>query len=736
MCSSMKVMKYLSGNNHFDTPIEYLPGVGPKTGKKLAKLGVKTIGDLIYFFPRKYLDYSQISAIAEVCREGQNLPVTIKARISGIENKKTKRRGFTVSEAIVEDGSGRLKVVWFNQPYLSKTLPIGREIILHGRVLYDRFSQGYSMSSPDWAESPKIVPVYKETDGVSSHYIAKIAAKVLQQTEDIEEFLPEPIIQENKLLGLSEAVRVLHVPNNLPELAAARHRMAFDELFLISLRGQMLKEQLSHDQAPLIDINEGEIREFVENLPFELTGDQEKACSEIFADLAHDRPMNRLLNGDVGSGKTIVAALAAYASILSGMSVMMMAPTEILANQHFALFEKIFEGKVPIRLITSTTQRQNIENDDAKKLAPKVFIGTHALLYMNEPILNVGLVIVDEQHRFGVSQRQALKQLTMNQSSITAQPPIDNIRARENVIDQSNIKTVVPHFLSMTATPIPRSLQLALFAELEVSIIRDKPQNRKEIKTRVVEEGHRQKAYEFIRAHVRSGRQVFVICPLIDEAKERQNSSNDEVIGQQSQDVLLDIDRKTVIGEHEKLSKEIFPDLRIGLLHGKQKSKEKDEVMEKFANAEIDILVSTSVVEVGVDIPNATVMMIEDAERFGLAQLHQFRGRVGRGEHQSFCFLFSNSESDKSTKRLKKMEETSDGFELAEFDLRQRGAGDIFGVEQSGFMDIVFADLGDASLISAASQAARKIVASDPGLQSHQRLLEVLGVFNSAKHFE
>ncbi len=879
-------------NEKFETGVQYLPGVGPKSGKKLAKLGVETIGDLIYYFPRKYLDYSDISKIADIVNQklkiknqkygmethnierkysitnkvqnssesdqniknqnqknakdhyevdsrlrgndnGFDSSATIKARVVEIANKKTRRRGFTVTEAIVEDGTGTIKIVWFNQPYLAKMLWTGREIILHGKVNWDFFNKTYVMESPDWAEKPKIVPVYRETNGVSSYYISKIVSHVAKMISEVDDFLPQQIITENNLFSLDEAIKVLHTPKDMNELNKARERMAFDELFLISLRGQVLKAEIQQDIAPVIDVEDGKIDEFISRLPYELTGDQKKAVEEIIADisaedtrykikdtkkhqtqkqevdssvpqndykLVHCVPMNRLLNGDVGSGKTVVAAIASYAVVKAGHKVMLMAPTEILAKQHYDSFTKLFEKfDINICLITSSTKNkklnikglsrvdtrdQNVDeknnyedssclppacrqagqgmavpqNDTIKEAKPKndIIIGTHALLHLKEPVENVGLVVVDEQHRFGVSQRAKLKEITNTQYPITNEVSNDQFLINEFVDNSYNKKInvsstsqdrchksskikaqssgFVPHFLSMTATPIPRSLQLVLFGELEVSLIKEKPKNRKEIKTRVVDEIHRQKAYEFIRAHVKTGRQVFVICPLIEEQMTRDQKSKikDQNIGMD----LFDLDRKTVVGEYEKLSKEFFPDLKIGMLHGKMKSKEKDEIMSKFACKELDILVSTSVVEVGVDVPNASIMMIEDAERFGLAQLHQFRGRVGRGEHQSFCFLFSNSASQNSLQRLKRMEETSDGFKLAEFDLKNRGAGDIFGLKQSGFIDIRFADLSNADLVRKSSVSAQKIVSKDPSLLKYNKLKEKMKKFEQFKHFE
>jgi ATP-dependent DNA helicase RecG len=790
----------------FDTPVQYLPGVGPKTGKKLAKLGVETIGDLVYFFPRKYLDYSDISSIKDAIKQdsviarrndeaiynrkiatpsqkgewlamtksddlldrltGNNL--TIKAKIVGINNKKTRRRGFTVTEAVVEDDTGTLKVVWFNQPYLSKMLPPGKEIIFHGKVKFDHFQQDYTMESPDWADKPKIVPVYRETNGITTHYLGRLTSKVKDEISKIEDYLPMEIIEQNNLLPLDQAVRILHEPKNMEELDSARCRMAFNELFLISLRGQVAKEELKKDSAPATEINNSDIEEFVDKLPFELTGDQKKAVEEILTDMSGESrnqgieelakvPMNRLLNGDVGSGKTIVAAIAAYATVKAGHKVMFMAPTEILAKQHYDSFIKLFfKHDINVDLVTSSTKNnkssinnnqlilndQNSKMTKADKRTADILIGTHALLHLKEPVEDVALVIVDEQHRFGVDQRAKLREInnTKNQKIKIENQNYGTGRLSKNRETEKLTPNLVPHFLSMTATPIPRSLQLALFAELDVSIIKEKPKNRKAVKTRVVGEANRQKAYQFIRAHVKAGRQVFVVVPLIESNTEKLEPNNSSAKSSLEEDQngvdLLEIDRKSVVGEYDKLKKVVFPDLKIGMLHGKLKSKDKDMVMGEFSSGNIDILVSTSVVEVGVDVPNASIIMIEDAERFGLAQLHQFRGRVGRGEYQSFCLLFSSSQSSKSLDRLKKMEETSDGFKLAELDLKNRGAGDIFGTDQSGFLDTKFADITDLNLISKASKASKSIVLKDPNLSNLPLLKEKLGEFNSSKHFE
>ncbi|OQB06222.1 MAG: ATP-dependent DNA helicase RecG [bacterium ADurb.Bin212] len=755
----------------FDTPVQYLPGVGPKTAKKLAKMGVETIGDLIYYFPRKYLNYSDISKISDIARSNNQYSITnetssikvtkegagvssgitgeqfnnssnltIKARIVGIANKKTRRRGFTVTEAIVEDETGIIKVVWFNQPYLSKMLGLGREIILNGKVKFDPFGQDYVMESPDWADRPKIVAVYRETNGVTTHYIAKLIKSLINKIEDIKDYLPEGILEQNELLPLDKAIRILHEPKNMQELEEAKSRMAFNELFLISLRGKVIKQELKKDQAPKINTGTEAVRRLMENLPFALTADQQSAWQDIAGDLATDTPMNRLLNGDVGSGKTVLAVMAAYSAYNEGKSSAIMAPTEILASQHFMTFKSLLPKDVEAELIVSSNKklRAGINLDK-----PKILIGTHALLFL-EKIPNLALVVVDEQHRFGVNQRQALRENKSVKIKNLSRVASRDQNKGTGVLLEANFDPkklqanklnpgLVPHFLSMTATPIPRSLQLIVFGELDVSVIREKPKNRKPIKTRVVDEINRPKAYDFIRAHVKAGRQVFVVVPLIDENSEDQKSN---IKNQNYGMDLLEIDRKTVVGEFENLSNNVFSDLRIGMLHGKMKAKEKEKIMSEFSFAELDILVSTSVVEVGVDVPNASIMMIEDAERFGLAQLHQFRGRVGRGEHQSFCFLFTSSDSEKVMSRLKALEQIDDGFRLAEQDLNNRGGGDIFGLEQSGYLNLKFADLSNQHLIQAATKTSEMIVKEENWKNTYPLIKNELEVFNSSKHFE
>ncbi|MEI8143125.1 MAG: ATP-dependent DNA helicase RecG [Candidatus Berkelbacteria bacterium] len=682
------------------TKIEHLPGVGIKTAAKFAKIGVTTFEDLLYYFPRAYRDFSVSTPIANISSEladsgGVDNNFTISGSILGITSKKTRRRGFTVTEAVVSDETGTIKVVWFNQPYLEKMLRTGSELILNGLVDYDHFAGGYVMESPIRADRATLMAVYRETGRLSSFYIQKIVAALLKQQIEIEEWMPEKIM--DGLFSIQKAIEKIHTPADQEELTKAKRRLAFNELFLISLRGQLAKRKRSQESGVSIQVESEKLDLFIKALPFELTVDQQKAIDEIKNDLAKTVPMNRLLNGDVGSGKTVVAAVAAKLTVQAGYKTLFMVPTEILAFQHYESFKKLFNDSL-VGIVTAS-QKVNIE-------AP-ILIGTHALLYMKTPIENVGLVIADEQHRFGVAQRAALNELNVGNSK--------------------------PHFLSMTATPIPRTMHLAVFGELDVSVIRTKPIGRKEIKTRFVEPENRQKAYDFIGKQIEAGRQAFVICPLIEEKtvdpttpRLRGAGSEHETVG------LFEEERKTVKTEYEKLQL-IYPEYEIGILHGKMKAKEKEEVMSKFASNEINLLVATSVVEVGVDIPNASVMMIEDAERFGLAQIHQFRGRVGRAEHQSFCFLFSSTRGEKSLARMHQLENVSDGFELAQIDLETRGPGAIFGIEQSGISNLKMASMGDIETMDLAVQAAKTIT---PEIDKYPKLIEKMKNFESALHME
>lgn len=672
-----------------DTNVQYLKGVGPKMSVKLEKLGVETVRDLIFYFPRDYNDYTQITKIRDLesmeyearSMEGK----TIRAKIVNIKNKRTSRRRFTITEAVVADDTGSLKVVWFNQPYLEKMLVAGREVILSGKVRFDSYSGGLSMESPNRAEKPKIVPVYSETSGISSYYISKLQKTVSLKLGDVREYIPDEILENNQLLPIQEAIKQLHEPENSEKLEKARQRMAFDELFLFSLQKQLLKKDILIHGSPKIEIDEDFLKKFTKSLPFELTGAQKKTAWAIIKDLNSDKPMNRLLNGDVGSGKTVVAAMAAALVVKSGLRVAVMAPTEILTLQHYETLKKILPSfSISVGLVSGSKK----ELVDAE-----IVVGTHALISGKTIQKNLGLVIIDEQHRFGVQQREKLLQTKTSRR---------------------------PHFLSMTATPIPRTMSLVLFADLDVSVIDEMPRNRKKIITKVIAGDRRKSAYNFIRKEIDEGHQAFVICPLIEE--------QEKVSGKLE---IFEEDRKAVLHEYKKLNEEIFPGAKIAMLHGKMKSGEKERVMADFREKKFDILVSTSVVEVGVDIPGATIMMIENADRFGLAQLHQFRGRVGRSDLQSYCLLFSSSMSENARKRLKYMENIHSGFELAEKDLKLRGPGVLYGYKQSGFWDFQFASLNDKIMIEKATEAAKTVIGE---IEKYPLILKKIS--DRSKHLE
>lgn len=651
-----------------ETSITQVAGVGEVLASKLKRLGIYTVRQLLYYFPFRYEDFSQVSKIADL-QPGQL--VTIAVQIEMIGAKRSPRRRLVLTEAVVTDESDRLKVIWFNQPFIAKTLKVGDKIFLSGKVIVDRF--GLSLQNPSYermkeetVHTARLVPLYPLTEGITQKQIRFFINEIIGLSETVTEWIPAELLKKNTLPALSDALRGIHFPKNHQELQLSLERLKFDELFVLQLRAEMLRQELARVHAPQIKFAIEPVKEFVASLPFELTKDQRVAAWEIFQDIAKGEPMNRLLEGDVGSGKTAVAALALFLVAHNGFQGAIMAPTEILAKQHFETLQKMFaHTNISIALVTHSTVAKKSERtkiyEAIKSGEITIVIGTHALLSEGVEFKNLGLVIVDEQHRFGVTQRKTMK-------------------------EKSGLEKAEPHFLSMTATPIPRSLALTLYGDLDVSQLRVKPAGRLPIETQVVSPHERQKKYEFIREQVRLGRQVFVICPTINA---------DE--------------KKSVTVEYEHLAKEIFPDLRVGWLHGKMKAVEKDATMQTFASGALDVLVSTSVVEVGVNIPNASVMLIEGADSFGLAQLHQFRGRVGRSEYQSYCLVFTDSDSAKTKERLAFFASTTDGFRLAEFDLETRGPGEVYGQAQSGLMQLKLATLQDTILIKQARELARGI---------------------------
>ncbi|OIO20514.1 MAG: ATP-dependent DNA helicase RecG [Candidatus Magasanikbacteria bacterium CG1_02_32_51] len=695
--------------------------IGKTLEKRLSVLGIETVEDLLFYFPFRYEDYSSILTIASL-QAGQE--VTIKGKIELINSKRSHKSRKIITEALIFDGSERLRVVWFGQPFISKNLHVGEELFFSGKVKSDIFglqmvSPAYERVKKETTHTARIVPIYPLTIGITQKQIRFLVSQVVHYVDEIVDWLPDDVRDVADVMELREAIRSIHFPENQDDIAHAEKRLKFDELFVLQLRAEMLRQAISVSKAPVIKFQENYTKEFVASLPFELTKDQKVASWEIIQDLGKAKPMNRLLEGDVGSGKTVVAGMATLNTVLNNYQVAIMAPTEILAKQHYESFCVLLKDhEINVCLLTRSMRfinrdkveinGDNVEKESLslKELSEKiesgkinVIIGTHALLSDKIKFKDLALVIVDEQHRFGVEQRASL------------------IRRQS---------ALVPHFLSMTATPIPRSFALTMYGDLDLSIIKQMPKDRKVIKTRLVDDHNRQKAYDFIREQVKQGRQVFVICPLIEQKEKDENEIeiiNYSFTGSQ--------EKKSVLIEYEKLNKQIFPDLRVDYLHGKLKSVEKDEKMQNFASGKIDILVSTSVVEVGVDIPNASVMMIEGAENFGLAQLHQFRGRVGRSSHQSYCFLFTTKTSVKSKERLEFFEKTNDGFVLAEYDLQVRGPGAVYGTSQSGLMNLKIATMKDISIIKLARDVARGM-----DFQKYPSLKKKVGEWEKDVHLE
>ena len=674
-----------------DLSISKIPGIGRYYEYKLRKLNINTVEDLIYHFPFRYDDFSQIKTIENI-QTGEI--VSIQGVIWQIKNIRT-RSGKFVTVVTVADQSGTVEVVWFNQPYLTQTLKAGMQISLSGKIQLEGFrakliSPSYEILRSNISQiesnfnqgqtlhTGRLVPIYPETEGISSKWLRGKIAKILPEyLKNQKDFLPKEILKGQKLAKLSDALNFMHFPKSNGEITKARKRLAFDELFLIQLASQMRKLNWQKTRiAPKMKIDNERFTKFEKKLPFQLTSAQKRAIDDLLSDLKKDTPANRLLEGDVASGKTVVAAAAVFAVHLNGYSSLVAAPTEILAFQHQTTLAEILSMHgMTIGIWTAS-----------KKQKGDVTVGTHALLNNFKPEKPTGLVVVDEQHRFGVAQRG---RLFINQST-----------------------KFTPHLLTMTATPIPRTLALTLYGDLDLSILDEMPKGRQKIATFVVPNAKRHKAYKFIEEQVKKRRQAFIITPFVEHSETMTSV-------------------KAAVQEFEKLKTKFTKSVNLGLLHGKLKSKEKEAAIQKFQKGTIDILVATPVVEVGIDIPNATIMMIESAERFGLAQLHQLRGRVGRGKHKSYCFLFTESNSPNSLKRLRSMEKIDIGFELAEIDLKMRGSGEIFGLRQSGFVNLKVADLADRKIVSEAQNEAKELLSFDSSLKKFPLLSQKLNKLQS-----
>ena len=708
------------------TPLAQLKNVPPRFLKKLENLGLKTIRDLLWHFPTRYEDFSQTYLIGDL---QPNQQATIRGLVRDIDVKRTWKRKMFIAEAEIEDASGTIRAVWFNQPYVKNVLKPGTLANFAGKVsvtdgeLY-LSNPAYEIVSKfkETRHTGRLVPVYPETRGLTSRGLRFLVKEMLIAAPSAPEILPDEVLAEFNFPEVNEALRAIHFPEKLEDAEAAKKRFAFEDLFVLQLFNLEQKAKLAECAAPPLACTPEELGVTLKLMPFPLTGAQERCLAEILEDLAKPNPMNRLLQGDVGSGKTVVAAIAALVAAHNGYQTAFMAPTEVLARQHYETLKKLFsplEQRVNLGYLAAGGAKLFLKDDleaELKKPGFKkavqagrtnIVIGTHALIQKNVAFKNLGLVIVDEQHRFGVRARAAL------------------LRSRRE-------DNVIPHFLSMSATPIPRTLTLALFGDLELSIVDEMPKGRRLIITKVVAPENRAKAYAFIRGEIKKGRQIFVICPRINPAEESQ--SGKPVMDMRE---LLWRDVKTVKEEHERLSKKIFPDMRVAMLHGKMPSKEKVRVMSAFQGREYDILVSTSVIEVGVDIQNATVMVIEGADRFGLAQLYQLRGRVGRGTHQSYCLLFSDSGTKTSAERLAAIVAAKNGFELAEKDLALRGPGEFMGTSQTGMPDIAMRALKNINLLKDARRAAERIIGNNPGtLKKYPALLSRINSLRKEIHLE
>lgn len=669
------------------TPLRELKGVGEKTEKLFQKIGITTAEELLRYYPRTYDIYEEP---VEIASAEEDKTVSIRATIAtGIYINQI--RNLQVLTTTVADASGRLPVAWFNAPYLRGTLKKGSVFILRGKII--RKKGRPQMEHPEIftpAAYEEIIhsmqPVYGLTKGLSNKMITKLVHQILDTRPLHGEYLPEEIRERYQLADANYAIRTIHFPKNMQELLTARKRLVFDEFLLFVLAIQLLKEKTEEapNTFPMKPVWTTE--EIIEGLPYDLTGAQKNVWHEIERDLSGHKLMSRLVQGDVGSGKTVIAFLAMVLSAENGFQSALMVPTEVLANQHYEGFLRLMEEQNiaschPVLLTGSTTARQKCEI--YQKIADgevNVIIGTHALIQEKVEYKNLGLVITDEQHRFGVRQREALT-------------------TRGNP----------PHVLVMSATPIPRTLAIILYGDLDISIIDELPAKRLPIKNCVVGTSYRPKAYSFIEKQVQMGRQAYVICPMVEESE-----------GLEAENVT----------DYARKLQEILPgEIKVEILHGKMKPKEKNRIMEAFASGEIQVLVSTTVVEVGVNVPNATVMMVENAERFGLAQLHQLRGRVGRGEHQSYCIFIQGNNEENTSKRLKILNESNDGFYIAGEDLKLRGPGDLFGIRQSGLMEFKIGDIyNDAGILKNASEAAGEILALDFDLilPQHETLKEHL----------
>ena len=669
------------------TPLTSFPGVGAARAKSLEKLGLKTAGDLLEYLPRDYEDRSLLEDIASA---GEDAPVCFQAMVTEAFRTSYVRKGMELTKGKVSDVSATVSLTFFNQTYVAKQLSYGKEYIFYGKL--SGTGKNRQMANPYFEPAGanrlvgSIVPIYPLTAGITNTFLANLARQVLPLATELSEVLPRTLLKEHQLAQVEFSYRNIHAPAAWESLALARRRLIFQELLCLSLGLALLRQRRQREGG--IPIKPVPLGGFYESLPFSLTGAQKKAVEDIVKDLESTQPMNRLLQGDVGSGKTVVAAAAAFVARENGCQSALMAPTELLANQHFKTMETLLgHTGMKIGLLTGsvTAKEKRQLREAAAKGEIDLLVGTHALLTEDVTFQNLALVITDEQHRFGVNQRAAL-----------------SAKAQEGSL---------PHVLVMSATPIPRTLALLIYGDLDLSILNELPPGRTPVGTYLVGESYRQRLHKFIREKVQEGRQVYVVCPTVEEGE------------------LLDLKSAQA---HGAALQKTFPDLNVSVIHGKLRAKEKERIMADFVAGSIHVLVSTTVIEVGVDVPNATLMIIENAERFGLSQLHQLRGRVGRGKEQSHCVLVSDNQNPDTKQRLKALTATTDGFLIAEEDLRLRGPGDFFGSRQHGLPQMKIASLaGDVRILHEAQAAAEKLLEEDPDLQkrAHAPLREKVYAF-------
>ena len=682
-------MKKITINDLKQKSIRYIKGVGESREALFRKVEIHNFFDLLTYYPRDYEDRSSIKNIADL----QNgVPCSFEGTIVSNVSLTRPKRGMTISRVSIEDSTGKITAIWFNQPYVKNSLTLGENYIFFGKaerklnklqIVNPVFEKA---SSKDMKKSLKILPVYSATKDLGQNIIRSVVYEAIKGINEIEleDMIPLPVREEYKLSDKTYSIKQIHFPASAQDIQRARFRLVFEELFMLQLGLLSYKSLATDTRVGIKYTHIDEMENFIESLPFELTNAQKKVFMEVEKDMESSRVMNRLVQGDVGSGKTMIAVLALFKAVKCGYQGALMVPTEILAEQHFKSIKSLFDYfGVSVDLLSSslTKKQKQLIVEELKEGKTDVVIGTHALIEDYVEFKQLGLVITDEQHRFGVRQRTILTEKGQN-----------------------------PDVLVMTATPIPRTLALILYGDLDISIIDELPPGRKPIKTYSVNETMRERINTFVREKVKEGRQVYIVCPLVEESEE--------------------IEAKSAVVTAEDISKSVFRDLNVGIIHGKMKSSEKEEIMKRFVSGEISILVSTTIIEVGVNVPNATVMIIENAERFGLAQLHQLRGRVGRGDEQSFCILFNQSNSKVAKERMKIMTHSNDGFVISEKDLEIRGPGEFFGTKQHGLPELKIANLyKDMEILKQAQNSAMEIIQADPGLMKHSELKKYLAEY-------